>query len=78
MDFNPSPLNLGKFIVLKFEPIADVNAKRKQGNGYFGNNTAFVVFNVSIITPNIYNRTQHNILLYENPPLDAQGRVSAN
>jgi len=75
---DPSLLNLRKFVVFKFQTITDIDAKGEKGNGDFGNYTGFIVFDKGIVSPDINHSTQHNSLLYENPPLVFQGRVNAS
>ena len=60
-------LNLGKLVILEFQPVANIDAEREECNSNFGNYTAFVVFDESIITANVNNGTQHNDLLFGKP-----------
>ena len=71
-------LNLGKFVIFESQPVTNIDAEGKQCNCNFGNHTGFFVFDKCVITANVNNSTQHNILLCENPPLGFQGRVNAN
>ncbi len=71
-------LNLGKLVIFEFQPVANVNTKGKQSYGNFGNNAGGIILYECIVTANINYSTEHTILLYENPPLEIQGRVNAN
>ena len=66
-------LNLGKFVIFKFETIANIDAKGEKCNCDLRNNTGGIVFDERVITANINHSTKHNILLYENPPLKSRG-----
>jgi len=78
MDFFHRLLYLGKFKILKFKPVTNVNTKGKQCNCDFRCNSGLIVFDKGIITANIYNCAEHSILLFKNPPLGYQGRVNAS
>ena len=71
-------LNLGKFVIFEFESIANIDTVGEQCNCNFRNYTSGIVLDERIITANINHSTKHKILLYENPPLEFQGRVIAN
>lgn len=71
-------LNLGEFVIFKFQTVTNVNAVGEKCDSYFGNNTGGIIFYKCIVTANINYSTEHMILLYENPPLEIQGRVHAN
>ena len=54
-------LYLRKFVILKFQHIAQIYAKGEQGNGYLGDNAGVMVFDKCVVTPNIHNGTEHEL-----------------
>ena len=66
-------LYLCKLVILKFQPIAYVNAVGQQGDGNFGDNTGVVVFDGGIISTNVNNSTEHSCLLFETAPVTRGG-----
>lgn len=61
-------LNLGKFKILEFETVANVNTEGQQCDCHFRNNTRRVILNKRVVAANVNNSAQHKYLLCENPP----------
>ena len=61
-------LYLGKLVILKFQPVANVNAEGQKGNGNFGDNAGCVVFDIGVIAADIDNSAEHNYLLVKTAP----------
>ena len=58
-------LNLGKFVILELQPIANVDAERQQSNGNFGDDAAVFITDKGIVTPDINDSTDHRVILNE-------------
>lgn len=57
-------LYCGKFEILKIQPVTHICTKGQKGKGNLGYNSCIFVFDVSVITANIYNCAKHSKLLY--------------
>ena len=53
----------GKFVIFKFEPVAHINAEGQQGDGNLGDNAGIVILDKGVVTANINNSAEHNVLL---------------
>ena len=73
MDENPSPLNLGEFVVFEFKPVTNIDAEGEQCNRNLGNYTGLIIFDISIIAADINNSTQHMFLLLKTLPWNPRG-----
>ena len=60
--------NLCEFVIFKFQPVAHIGAEGQQGDGDFGDHAGLVVLDEGVITADIHNGTEHNILLLKNRP----------
>ena len=60
-------LNLGKFVIFKFQPVTYINPPGKQCNCNFGYNTGILVFNVGIVSADINYRTNHEKAPFKKP-----------
>jgi hypothetical protein len=56
-------LYLGKFVVFEFQTVAYINAKGQKGDGYLGNYAGIIVFDESVVTPNVDDGTVHGASL---------------
>ena len=61
-------LYLCEFVIFKFQPVAHIGAEGQQGDGDFGDHAGLVVLDEGVITADIHNGTEHNILLLKNRP----------
>ena len=52
-------LNKFERIVFKFQPVANVDAKRQQRDGNLGDHAGIVILDIGIITANIRYSTEH-------------------
>jgi len=57
----PAFLYLRKFEILEFQPITYIYAERQQCDCNLGDNTAFIIFDESIVATNVDYSTEHYV-----------------
>lgn len=61
-------LNGGKFVILIFKPITNIDAVGQKRKCKFNDHTGVVMFDKCVVTADVDHSTEHIILLVENRP----------
>ena len=62
-------LYLCKLVILKFQPVAHINAKGQQSDGNLGNYAGIVIADECVVSPNVDHNAKHILSSLRNPPL---------